>query len=206
MEKLKPFIWILLFGSLWGLSEVVGGEALYNADVPFASVWLSAWALFLLSVARTQQNTAGTSTAIGAIAALFRLVNAGPFICHLLGIFMLGLAFDIAATFLLNKKTKGYVRQALAGILGAYGGYALFALVITYIVRYETWVAGGWPKVAKHIFVGGSLAALAAVLVVPLGLMAGRSKGLLKTFSSRWAYTSAIALTVILWIVGQFAV
>lgn len=206
MEKLRPFVWILLFGSLWGLSEVAGGDALYAADIPFASVWLSAWALLLLSFARAQQNTAGTSTAIGAIAALFRLVNAGPFICHLLGIFMLGLAFDLAATFLLKRQAKGHTRTALAGILSAYGGYSLFALTITYIIRYETWVAGGWPKVANHIYVGGSLAALAALLVVPLGYWLGRKEGLLKIFSSQWAYAGALTLTFIFWLVGRIAV
>jgi len=153
MEKFKPLIWVFLFGSLWGISEAVGGGALYAANIPLASVWLSSWALFLLAFARAQNNKPGTSSAIGGIAVLFRLVNAAPFICHLLGIFLLGVAFDLAATFLLKRKEKALLRGGLTGILGAYGGYVSFALIITYIVQYKTWVAGGWPKNGRaHIF------------------------------------------------------
>lgn len=205
MEKIRPLTWILLFGSLWGLSEVIGGGALYAADVPLASVWLSIWALFILSFARVLNNTPGTSLAIGAIATLFRLINAGPFICHLLGIFMLGVAFELAATFILKRDSKGILRKGLTGILSAYGGYALFALIITYIIRYDTWITGGWPKVSNHIFVAGSLTALAAALIVPLGYWLGSKKGLFKTYSSRWAFNSALALTLLLWLVGYLA-
>ena len=203
MEKFRPLIWVFLFGSLWGLSEVVGGGALYAADLPLASVWLSTWALFLLAFARAQNNTPGTSSAIGGIAALFRLVNAGPFICHLLGIFMLGVAFDLAATFLLKRRDRIFFRGGLTGIISAYGGYTLFALIITYIIQYETWVAGGWPKVAKHIFSSGSITALLSVLVVPLGLWLSRREGTTEAVRSRWAPASALVLTLFLWVVGQ---
>jgi hypothetical protein len=204
-EKFWPLVWVILFGSLWGMSEVFGGGALYEADIPSASVWLSVWALFLLAFARTLLHTPGTSTAIGAVAAVFRLVNAGPFICHLLGIFLLGVAFDLAASFLWKRKTKGFFRKGLTGILSAYGGYALFALIITYIIRYETWVAGGWPKVADHIFASGSLAAAAAAVIVPFGYMIGRRTKLAGSLSSRWAYSGALVLSLLLWVVGRMA-
>ena len=96
MERLKPLIWVVFFGSVWGMSETIGGEALYSANIPLASVWLSSWGLFLLAFARIQHNIPGSSTAIGGLAALFRLINAGPFICHLLGIFLIGAAFDVS--------------------------------------------------------------------------------------------------------------
>ncbi|MFC2166726.1 hypothetical protein ACFLQZ_02025 [Acidobacteriota bacterium] len=203
MEKFRPLIWVFLFGSLWGISEVVGGEALYAANIPLASVWLSTWALFLLAFARAQNNTPGTSSAIAGIATLFRLVNAGPFICHLLGIFLLGVAFDLAATFLLKRKKKIFLHGSLTGILGAYGGYALFALIITYVVQYKTWVAGGWPKVAEHIFLSGSLTALISAVLVPLGYWLSQKETASKAFHSRWATNSALALIFFLWIVGR---
>jgi hypothetical protein len=203
MERFRPLIWIFLFGSLWGISEAIGGDVLYAAQIPHSSVWLSAWALFLLAFARAQNNTPGTSSAIGGIAALFRLVNAGPFICHLLGIFLLGVAFDIAATFLLKRKENNFLRGVFTGILGTYGGYVLFALIITYIVQYKIWVEGGWPKVAEHIFLSGSLAALPAALLVPLGCWLSYRERTFKVFQSRWATSSALALIFVLWIVGR---
>ena len=203
MERFKPLIWVFMFGSIWGISEAVGGDALYTANIAHASIWLSTWALFLLAFARAQNNTPGTSSAIGGIAALFRLVNAGPFICHLLGIFILGVAFDLAATFLLKRRGKIFLRGGLTGILGAYGGYALFALIITYIVQYEFWVVGGWPKVSGHIFLSGSFAALFAAFFVPLGYWLSQKEKTSKVFHSRWATSSALALIFFLWIVGR---
>ncbi len=198
-------IWVFLFGSLWGISEAVGGGALYAANIPLASVWLSTWALLLLAFARAQNNTPGTSSAIGGIAVLFRLVNAGPFICHLLGIFLLGVAFDIAATFLLKRNEKSLLRGGLTGILGAYGGYTSFALIITYIVQYKPWVAGGWPKVAEHIFLSGSLTALVSAFLVPIGYWLSQREETSKAFHSRWATSSALVLIFFLWIVGRLA-
>jgi len=203
MERFRPLIWVFLFGSLWGISEAVGGSALYTANIPLASVWLSIWAMFLLAFARAQHNRPGTSSAIGGIATLFRLVNTGPFICHLLGIFLLGVAFDIAATFLLKRKGKIFLRGGLTGILGAYGGYAFFSLIITYIVQYKIWVAGGWPKVTEHIFLSGSLTALMSAFLVPLGYWLSQREKTSKTLHSGWATSSALALIFFLWIVGR---
>ena len=39
------------------------GNHLFDADIPYASAWISAWAFFLLAVARGVMNKPGTSTA-----------------------------------------------------------------------------------------------------------------------------------------------
>lgn len=205
MRDIKNWAWLLFFGSLWGISEVAAGGILYDPDVPFASVILAAWAFFILAVGRGVINKPGTSVIIGAVATLFKLVNASPYICHLLGIFMLGVAFDIAATFLLSKEGRFSLRNALTGIVSAYGGYALFALVITYVIRYDIWVAGGWPKVANHIFVSGSFAALIAAVMVPVGYMIGASSLTIRDRRPRWVYTATMAGVLILWILGHFS-
>jgi hypothetical protein len=205
MDKFRPLIWVFFFGSVWGLSETVGGGALYSADIPMASVWLSVWALAILSLARAQQNTPGTSSAIGGVASLFRLINAGPFICHLLAIFMLGVAFDLAASFLLKQEKTSLIKGASTGILSAYGGYTLFALTITYIIRYDIWVSGGWPKVADHIFVSGSFVAASACFFVPLAFWFGHKQKTSLVFRSRLASSSALALVLLIWILGRLA-
>ena len=58
MKKLNIWIYLLFFGSLWGLSEVMGGEFLYANDIPHASVWLSAFgrAVRLNSDSRAPRN------------------------------------------------------------------------------------------------------------------------------------------------------
>ena len=203
MRNIKHWVWLLLFGSLWGIIEVIGGEILYKNKIPYASVWLSAWALFVLAVARGILNKPGSSTAIGVIAAVFKLANASPFFCHLLGIFFLGLAFDVVSTLLMKHERKISYRSSISGVLSAYGGYALFALVITYIVRYEHWTVGGLAKVLHHIFVSGSFASLAAIMIVPMGYWIGLNGKIVAGRRPKLAYAGALVALAILWTLGR---
>jgi hypothetical protein len=204
MTDTKNWAWLLLFGSLWGISEVAAGGILYASDIPYSSVFLAGWAFFILAVARGVVNKPGSSSLIGAIATLFKLINVAPFICHLLGIFMLGVTFDMMASLLLKKERKISWRSPSTGILASYSGYALFAFVITYIVRYEIWVAGGLSKVMHHIFVNGSVAAAVAAVVVPLGYLVGVSSNELTERRPRMVYAGTIAGVIFLWILGRF--
>lgn len=202
MRNFKDWVWLLMFGSLWGISEVIFGGALYRSSMPYASVWLTAGAFFVLAVARGMLNKPGSSIVIGTFAAGFKLVNAAPFFCHLLGIFILGLAFDIVSTVLLKQERKFSYRSAVSGAVSAYGGYALFALVITYVVRYEYWTIGGLAKVLHHIFVSGSFAALTAVVAVPLGYWLGLNGGIMAEHRPRLAFSGAVVILVVLWTLG----
>ena len=203
MRSFKNWIWLLLFGSLWGVAEVFGGEALFKDRVPYADVWLAAWALFVLAVARGIINKPGTSTVTGAFASVYKAVCAAPFFCHILAIFLLGLAFDVTSTLLMKRERKISYRCSLSGAVSAYGGYALFALIITYLVRYEYWTVGGLAKVLHHIFVSGSFAAMTAVVVVPLGYWIGVNGEEAAELRPRWTYAGALAALIILWALGS---
>jgi hypothetical protein len=203
MRNYKNWIWIVLFGSVWGLAEVFVGESLWGKNLPFASVWLSVFALLILASARGILNEPGSSTAVGAFAALFKLANAAPFYCHLLGIFMIGAVFDLFCTAFLKRDRKASFRSALTGIMSAYGSNALFALLITYVIHYRPWVAGGWPKVSHHIFVSGSWTALAAAVLVPIGFVLGAKSWQIVERRPNWAYGSALAGLAVLWVLGR---
>ena len=103
--------------SAWGLSELIGGETLV----------LTAVALLLLATARTLVNRFGTSIAMAGIAVLFKSVNTAPFFCHLMGIILLGVAFDLAATLLWRDDRRAYIRAAATGAVGAYLSCFFFA-------------------------------------------------------------------------------
>lgn len=204
MREVKTWFWMLFFGSLWGINEVISGEILFQNQVFLAAVWISAWAFFILALARGIMNKPGTSAVIAGIAVAFRLVNAPPFYCHLLAIFLLGVGFDVAATLLIKRGQENFFRRALAGIAGAYGGFALFALIITYIIRYEYWVGGG-AKVINHILVDGSLAAAVSAFLVPIGYKFGSSAWAILERNPRWSSIGAAAGLVLLWTLGRVA-
>jgi hypothetical protein len=203
MRDRKTWVLVLMFGSIWGFSEVFAGEFIYAHGVPRASVWLTVFALFMLAFARGLVNRPGSSTLIGALAALFKLVNAAPFWCHLLGIVFIGLVFDLGASAWMKKGQKWRLPAALTGIVTAYGGYALFAVTITYIARYTPWVQGGLPRVMEHVFIGGSLAAISGAFLVPLGYELGLRSETAVEGRRDWAFAGSLVVLVVLWTLGR---
>jgi len=197
-------MWLFLFGSIWGINEVFLGEILYRNEVLNSAVILTAIALFLLAISRGMINKPGSSTLIGVFAVFFRLANTAPSYCHLLGIFMLGATFDIFSSLLIKKQEKKPLKWGLTGAMSAFGNNALFALLITYVFRYEYWVVGGLQKVSHHIFVSGSISALLAAIFVPIGLLVGKSGGIFAENRPRWSYAGTILGSIALWIVGLF--
>ena len=203
MNKFNNWLWILLFGSLWGVSEVVVGEALFGNRVPYASVWLTTWAFFVLAAGRGILNKPGSSAAIGAVTVIFKLATASPFFCHLLAIFILGLTFDVFSTLLMRNERNIFWKSSVSGVFGIYSGRALFALAGTYIIHWEFWTAGGVKNIIGHVLVGGSIAALLALMVVPLGYWIGVNWGTKVEFSHRWAFACMIATLTFLWTLGS---
>ena len=195
MRDRKAWLFILMFGSLWGFSEVFAGEFLYAHGVPRASVWLTAFALLILGFARGLVNRPGSSTLIGVLAALFKLINAAPFWCHLLGIVFLGLVFDLGASAWMKKGQGRKLPAALTGVVSAYGSYILFAVAITYVAQYGPWVRGGLSRIMEHVFIGGSLAAIAGAFLAPLGYeLEGRRD---------WTFAGSLVVLVLLWTLGR---
>jgi hypothetical protein len=178
--KHAVILWVLVFGSLWGVSEVFLGEALYGARVRMASVPLNLIGLGVLTFAWASFPRPGVSVAIACCAGLYKLaaiafhVAGTPFfLCHLLGILALGAGCEVVFAILptaARTKARRVSSAAVAGGAAAaiYLAYASFALAITFAFRYEHWVAAGWPRIVRYVGIDGTLAALGAVIVAPL--------------------------------------
>lgn len=193
----KNILYILFFGSLWGFIEVFLGQTLYNSNFIYPSIILAILALGILGIAYTLIPKAGVPTLIAAVATLFRVVNAGPFLCHLLAIFLLGVGFDIAMQLIRERKLSW-----LSGALSAWLGYALFGFLITYVFRYHYWIAVGLPKVIKYIGIEGSLAALGSTITVMLGYRIGENFTRFFKSKPKSAYIGTIGFTLSFWILG----
>jgi hypothetical protein len=202
MKKVKPLLWLFLFGSIWGMNEVFLGEILYQNEVLNSAVILTVIALFLLSISRAMINKPGSSALIGAFAVFFRLANTAPSYCHLLGIFLLGVTFDVFSSLLIKNEDTAPLKWGATGMLSAFGNNALFALLITYVFRYEYWVVGGFSKVSHHIFVSGSILTVIAAFLVPLGFFVGKNGNILFARRPQWSYASPILVSILLWIVA----
>ena len=196
--KKEYILGILFFSGLWGISEAFLGEALYDANVMFASVPLTIIGLIILTFARVFFRQKGTATLIAALAMLYKFLNVPFFACHLLGILIMGLCYDL---FFSVFKIKNRSISAGAAV---YLNYTLFALMITYIFQYEYWVQAGFTKVLSHIGISGSIAALGCGFMVPVSFhLAERIKtSLNRPFNLKFqlAPGGIFAVTIGLWI------
>jgi len=189
---------ILFFGSLWGAVEAVLGGALYRAQVPDASVPLTIIGFCILAVARTYFPQAGSATLIASCSMLYKFANNPFFACHLLGIFLLGLSYDLVYSRFRLKS------GALSAAVAAYLGYALFALLITYVFRYSYWAEKGLPNVLRYVGVAGTMAAAGSALLVPA--VTGLAYAFKARTSARPQYHIGLAtggvsfVTVVLWV------
>ena len=165
--KKEHILGILFFGGLWGISEAVLGDALYSNNVPYASVPLTVIGFIILTFAGVYFPQKGTATLIAACAMFYKFLNKPFFACHILGILLLGICYDI---FFSVSRIKN---RAVCAVLATYLGYALFALMITYLFRYEHWVQAGFGKVLRHVGISGSIAALGCSVFVPLAFGLG---------------------------------
>jgi len=166
-KKQRFFLGVIFFGFLWGLSEASLGGWLYAAYVPHASIILTVISLVILAVARIFLPRRGSSSAIGIIAVLFKLVNTPFFACHLWAILLFGISFDISCE-LVPRMISGRFRLPILGLVSTYLGRALFALTITYLWRYHYWTDTGLPRVIDYIFLSGSIAAFLGALIIPV--------------------------------------
>jgi len=160
--KKEYILGVLFFGGLCGISEAVLGNALYRAEVLYASVPLTIIGFIVMTIAKVYFPQKGTATLIAACARLYKFLNVPFFACHLLGILLMGICYDL---FFSVFKIKS---RSLSAAAATYLSYALFGLMITYVIRYEHWVQGGVTEVLRHVGISGSMAALGCAVLVPL--------------------------------------
>lgn len=198
--KKEYILAVLFFSGLWGISEAVLGGVLYRVNAPYASVPLTAVGFVVLTFASVYFPQKGTATLVAAFAMLYKFLNAPFFACHLLGILVMGASYDLFFN-VLKPRTRW-----LPAVAATYLNYAVFAVMITYVFRYSFWVRQGLPKVVRHIGIGGSVAALACAVLVPLSYrLAERLKvNCAAPFAVRLQFVpgSLWAITVAAWAFG----
>lgn len=201
--KKEHILAILFFGGLWGISEAVLGGSLYRAAVPYASVPLTIIGFIVMSTAKVYFPQKGTATLIAACAMLYKFLNVPFFACHLLGILLMGLCYDL---FFSVFKIKS---RSLCATAAVYLNYTLFALMITYVFQYEHWVQAGFTGVLRHIGISGSMAVLGCAVLVPSSFrLAKRLKAHFVTpFNLRLQLVpgGVLAATVGLWVFSIMA-
>jgi len=130
---MKLIAGMLLFGSLWGFSEVIIGSSLNEAGMPSGGIMTGFFAITFLVMSRMYYKRPGMQLGMGLVAGGLRLFNpfAGCHLCSALAIMAEGMIFEIIwynMSFDL-KELKSRTMQASMGVVTAYlvyvGGYTV---------------------------------------------------------------------------------
>lgn len=184
----KYILGILFFSGLWGLSEALLGGYLYKIQATYSSVPLTVIAFVILTVACFYMPKVGVAAAIAICAMMYKFFNQPLFACHLLGIAILGICYDVFFNALrINSKSLSAFAAALVN-------YTLFALMMRYVTNNGFWDS---TKMINHI-AEGVIAAAACAIIVPIVFRIVEninSKAELKPVS--WKPAPAISLGII---------
>jgi hypothetical protein len=201
----KNYAWILLFGSLIGLNEMVTG----SLRIPFHSVAVGSITIALLAVARKYFPQKGTSLVIIGIAMLFKMNSMGfrdctapAMLCGPTALALTGISFEIFASLLISGRPFRYLNHLLVCALASIFAFTLFAIVQKYFLN--IWDS---TRFLNYIFFRGSLAAiLSGALAVTAIFVSGYSGNItLRGQQQNAARGLLFSVIIALWIFGTLS-
>lgn len=210
MNKIKILAGILLFGSLWGFSEVIIGSAIHETGISdigisTGAIMTGVFALTFLVISRIIYRQPGMQLGIGLVAGGLRIFN--PFVgCHLcsaIAIMSEAALFELIwykISFDLNE-LKNIVMKSSMGIVSAYtiyiGGY-IITQVLTPIASGGSFYIENLIVFMPTILARGLVAALIGGAVLPIVILV---KNVDLTVKDRLYYPATIGISVICWLI-----
>jgi len=202
-EKKRLFAGILLFGSLWGFSEVIIGSMIADAGLPSGGLMTGFFAIPFLILSRLIYKKPGMQLGMGFVAGGLRMFNpfVGCQICSAIAIMAEGAIFElifygISADF---KEFKNLTMQSSIGIFSAYiifvCGY-IITQILTPIVAGVGFYLENLLIAMPKIFAAGLLPALIAVITVPLVISV---KKLDISIKNSIYYPTTLGLSILCW-------
>ena len=205
MKKIKLLAGILVFGSLWGFSEVIIGSTIQDAGLPTGAIMTGVFAITFLVFSRMIYRQPGMQFGIGLVAGGLRLFN--PFVgCHLcsaIAIMAEGAIFEIIwyKISLDFTELKTVIMQSSMGIISAYfiyiGGY-IVTQILTPIASGANFYFENLIVFLPRILSSGLIAAVIGGAVLPITLLA---KKIDITVKDRLYYPTTIGLSVLCWFI-----
>jgi hypothetical protein len=189
---------VLLFGSLWGLSELGIDRIELAESVPRAPL-LTAAAIVFLVIARRVFDAPGSSLSIAVLASAFKFVQNPFFGCKIAAVLILGGIFDLAWSTARSRepdvlwsvrRAAPYARAAVATL----ASFVAFGFFARYVLQNPFWVAGGAARMLEYQLVHGAIAVGLAVPAAYVGLRAGAR---IAEAAESWSGAGAIAYRLV---------
>ena len=205
MNNMKILVGVILFGSLWGFSEVIIGSAVHETGLPTGAIMTGIFALFFLVSSRMIYRQPGMQLGIGLVAGGLRIFN--PFVgCHLCSAIAIMseaalfeiLWYKISPDF---SELKNTITKGSMGIITAYtiyiGGY-IITQILTPIASGGAFYIENLIVFMPTILASGLIAALIGGVVLPATLL---MKNVDLTVKDKIYYPTALGISVICWFI-----
>ena len=201
---MKLFAGILVFGSLWGFSEIIIGSMLKDAGLPYGAIMTGLFVLTFLVLSRMFYRQPGMQLGMGLVAGALRLFNpfAGCHLCSALAIMAEGAIFELIwykLSFDFNEfRTTTF--QSSMGVITAYlvyvGGY-IVTQVLTPVVSGVGFYAENLVVFMPRILSSGLLTALIGAFMLPLVLQTRKLDFKIK---DKLYYPTTLGVSALCWI------
>jgi hypothetical protein len=205
MKNIKTLTGILLFGSLWGFSEVIIGSAIQDIGIPSGVIMTGIFAIVFLVVSRIIYRQPGMQFGMGLVAGGLRLFN--PFIgCHLcsaIAIMAEGAIFELIwykISFDFSELNSNIMKSSM-GIISAYflyiGGY-IVTQILTPITSGANFYLENLIVFMPRILSSGLFAAIIGGAILPIVFIA---KDIKITLKDNIYYPTTIGITILCWFI-----
>jgi len=210
MNKVRLIAAVLVFGSLWGFSEVLIGTSISDLGLPSGAIMTGFFALTFLVLSRMIFRQPGMQAGMGLVAGSLRMFNPfmGCHLCSAIAIAAEAMIFEIIwhkVSFDSDYIKKPFMQASIGVITGFsiyVGGY-----IVTQIL---TPIAGGAGFYVENLIVfmprilaSGLLPSIIAGILLPIIVV---SKKLDISIKDRLYYPLTLGITILCWVLvlGNF--
>jgi hypothetical protein len=204
MDRMKQLVGIILFGSLWGFSEVIIGSKFQDMNITSGVIMTGIFAVTILVFSRLIYHQPGMQVGMGLVAGTLRLFN--PFVgCHLcsaIAIMAEGALFEIIWFNIKDfSELKNITTQSSIGVITAYvlyiGGY-IVTQILTPIAAGASFYLENLIVFLPSILSGGLVAAVFGGVLLPLIILANKIDIKIK---DKIYYPTTICISIFCWLI-----
>lgn len=205
---------VVLFGSLWGLSEATFGALLHLINSPYKGEIMTSFGVMVMSAAAAvykPKNAFAFTVGLGVVASLVKGVNL-IFLgvdSHVLRVMVVipieAASFGALASIFNRAFNESRRLRPAVGALSAYASFFLLSSVYIYAgIGSNFWVGRGFADMVSFTLSGGTVAAILSVLTTDVGFRLGETvKPAVEDLIGRDPavyYLVSVALTALSWI------
>jgi len=204
LDKKRLIAGILIFGSLWGFSEVIIGSVLGDLGLPSGALMTGVFAIFFLSMSRLIFRQPGMQIGMGLVAGSLRMFNPlmGCHLCSAIAIISEAMIFEILWRYLSFdfEKNRNLTIQVSFGIFTVYTIYVtgyIITQILTPVIDGNGFYLQNLIATIPKILSSGLLAAFLGGIITPVVLRTSRID---LTIKDKIYYPTTLGISAICWI------